>query len=63
VIQRILGARITRFGVAVEKIWNFEVSGLFLWIFVRLGTPSELFFSKTKGLSAKSRPWVNFLRV
>jgi hypothetical protein len=22
------GARITRFGVVVEKIWNFEVSGL-----------------------------------
>jgi hypothetical protein len=26
VIWRILGPRITRFGVAVEKIWNFEVS-------------------------------------
>jgi hypothetical protein len=24
------GAKITRFGVVVEKIWNFEVSGLFL---------------------------------
>jgi hypothetical protein len=24
------GARITRFGVVVEKLWNFEVSGLFL---------------------------------
>jgi hypothetical protein len=24
------GARITRFGVVVEKIWNFEVLGLFL---------------------------------
>jgi hypothetical protein len=44
VIRRILGARITRFGVAVEKIWNFEVSGLFLWIFLRLGTALELFF-------------------
>jgi hypothetical protein len=32
------GARITRFGVVVEKIWNFEVSGLFLWIFLGLGT-------------------------
>jgi hypothetical protein len=38
------GIRITRFGVAVEKIWNFEVSGLFLWIFLRLGTFLELFF-------------------
>jgi hypothetical protein len=28
----------------VEKIWNFEVSGLFLWIFSRLGTLLELFF-------------------
>jgi hypothetical protein len=33
VIQRILGARITRFRVAVGKIWSFEVSGLFFWIF------------------------------
>jgi hypothetical protein len=24
------GARITRFGVVVEKIWNFKVLGLFL---------------------------------
>jgi hypothetical protein len=32
------GTRITRFGVVVEKIWNFEVLGLFLWIFLRLGT-------------------------
>jgi hypothetical protein len=38
------GARITRFGVVVENIWNFEVSGLFLWIFLRLGTFLELFF-------------------
>jgi hypothetical protein len=29
-VRRILGARITRIVVAVEKIWNFEVSGLFL---------------------------------
>jgi hypothetical protein len=28
----------------VEKIWNFEVSGLFLWIFLWLGTLLELFF-------------------
>jgi hypothetical protein len=27
------GEGITRFGVVVEKIWNFEVSGLFVWIF------------------------------
>jgi hypothetical protein len=53
----------------VEKIWNFEVSGLFLWIFLRLGTFLELFFKfqepnckirdyrlileKMRGLSAK----------
>jgi hypothetical protein len=37
------GARITGFGVVVEKIWNFEVSGQFLWIFLRLGTLLELF--------------------
>jgi hypothetical protein len=30
----------------VEKIWNFEVSELFLWIFLRLGTLLELFFKK-----------------
>jgi hypothetical protein len=36
------GTRITRFGVVVETIWNFEVSGLFLWIFLRLGTFLEL---------------------
>jgi hypothetical protein len=28
----------------VEKIGNFKVSGLFLWIFLRLGTLLELFF-------------------
>jgi hypothetical protein len=28
----------------VEKIWNFEVLGLFLWIFLRLGTLLGLFF-------------------
>jgi hypothetical protein len=38
------GAKITRFGVVVERIWNFEVSGLFLLIFLRLGTILELFF-------------------
>jgi hypothetical protein len=27
------GARITRFGVVVEKIWNFEVSGYFCGFF------------------------------
>jgi hypothetical protein len=36
--------RITRFGVVVENIWNFKVSGLILWIFLRLGTFLELFF-------------------
>jgi hypothetical protein len=45
--------RITGFGVGVEKIWNFEVSGLFLWIFLRLGTFLELFF-KFVGLIVKS---------
>jgi hypothetical protein len=38
------GARITRFGVVVGKIWNFEVLGLFFWIFLRLRTFLELFF-------------------
>jgi hypothetical protein len=38
------GTRITGFGVVVEKMWNFEVSGLFLWIFLRLGTFLEIFF-------------------
>jgi hypothetical protein len=47
------GIRITGFGVVVEKIWNFDVSGLFLWIFLRLGTLVELLF-KTKGLIVKS---------
>jgi hypothetical protein len=45
--------RITGFGVGVEKIWNFEVSGLFLWIFLRLWTFLELFF-KFLGLTVKS---------
>jgi hypothetical protein len=40
------GARITGFGVVVEKIWNFEVSVLFLWSFLRLGTLLKLFFKK-----------------
>jgi hypothetical protein len=63
------GAKITRFGVVVENTWNFEVWGLFLWIFRRLGTFLELFFKfqgpnckimdcgfileKLRGLSAK----------
>jgi hypothetical protein len=28
----------------LEKVWNFDVSGLFLWIFLRLVTLLELFF-------------------
>jgi hypothetical protein len=48
-----LGARITVFGVVVEKIWNFEVSVLFLWIFLRLGTLWD-YFSKPRGLTVKS---------
>jgi hypothetical protein len=47
------GTRIAGFGVGVEKIWIFEVSGLFLWIFLRLGTFLELLF-KFQGLTAKS---------
>jgi hypothetical protein len=27
----------------IEKIWNFEISGIFLWIFLRLGTLMEIF--------------------
>jgi hypothetical protein len=66
---RIFVQKISRFGVVVEKIWNFEVSGLLLWIFLRLGTFLELFFKfhgpnckimdnglileKLRGLSAK----------
>jgi hypothetical protein len=47
------GEGIPRFGVVVEKIRNFEVSGLFLWIFLRLGTILELFF-KFPDLTVKS---------
>jgi hypothetical protein len=32
------------FGVVVGKIRKFEVLGLLLWIFLRLGTFLELFF-------------------
>jgi hypothetical protein len=38
------GTKISRFGVVVEKMWNFEVSGLILWIFLRLEAFLELFF-------------------
>jgi hypothetical protein len=48
------GEGITRFRVVVEKIRNFEVSELFLWIFLRLGTFLELFF-KFQGLTVN--PW------
>jgi hypothetical protein len=60
-----------RFGVVVEKIWNFEVLRLFLWIFLRLWIFLELFFKfqgpnckimdcglileKMRGLSVKCR--------
>jgi hypothetical protein len=47
------GEGITRFGVVVEKIRNFEVLGLFFWIFLRLGTFLELFF-KFPDLTVKS---------
>jgi hypothetical protein len=46
------GEGITRFGVVVETIWNFEVL-LFLWIFLRLGTFLKLFF-KFPDLTVKS---------
>jgi hypothetical protein len=47
------GEGITRFEVVVEKIQNFEVSGLFLLIFLRLWTFLELFF-KFPDLTVKS---------
>jgi hypothetical protein len=47
------GEGITRFGVVVGKIQNFEVLGLFFWIFLRLGTFLELFF-KFPGLTINS---------
>jgi hypothetical protein len=46
------GARITGFGIVVENIGNFEVSGLVLWIFLRLGTLLGLFF-KNQGSNYK----------
>jgi hypothetical protein len=45
----------------VEKIWNFEVSGLFLWIFLRLGTFLELFF-KFPGPNCKIRDCMLILK-
>jgi hypothetical protein len=47
------GTRITGFGVGVEKIWNFEVSGLF---FVDFSEAMDLFgiIFKFWGLTAKS---------
>jgi hypothetical protein len=37
----------------IEKIWNFEVLGLFLRIFLRLGTLLELFF-KNQGSNCET---------
>jgi hypothetical protein len=53
------GTRITGFGVVVETILNFEVWGLFLWIFLRLGTFLELFFNSGASLR-NSGLWVDF---
>jgi hypothetical protein len=39
----------------VEKIWNFEVWGLFLWIFLRLETFLEFFL--IPGPSCKIRDY------
>jgi hypothetical protein len=47
------GEAITRFRVVVEKIQNFAVSRLFLWIFLRLRTFLDLFF-KFADLTVKS---------
>jgi hypothetical protein len=49
------GEGITRFGVVVEKIRNFEISGLFLWIFLSPVTFLELFL-KFPDLTVKS--WI-----
>jgi hypothetical protein len=54
------GTRITGFGVVVEKIWNFEVSGLFLWFFLRLGTFLEIFFQFRGGPCLVRRWWGEF---
>jgi hypothetical protein len=40
----------------VEKIWNFEIPGLFLWIFLRLGTLLELFL-KNQGSNYEIMDW------
>jgi hypothetical protein len=44
------GARITGFGVAVEKIWRFQVLGAYLQGFWEPGTSLKLFF-KLYGLN------------
>jgi hypothetical protein len=60
----------------VEKIWNFDVSGLFFWIFMRLGTlfklflknqgsnceimDCELILEKTRGFFAKLPEIIDF---
>jgi hypothetical protein len=60
----------------LEKVWNFDFSGLFLWIFLRLVTLLELFFKnqgsnyeimncglileKSRGFSAKLLGIINF---
>jgi hypothetical protein len=61
--SEIFGARITEFGVVVEKTWSFEVLAAFLQNFGSQGHFWNYFFSNSRVLIVNFGLRVNFQKV